>query len=247
MNEFAALLTERLTAAARDQSFPYCRPKDAATLILIDRSGPAPKVLLGRRHQGHAFMPGKFVFPGGRVEPADRRMSAATPIAQPIETQLMRKVRRPSPERARAMALTAIRETFEETGLMVGVRAAQSLPAPAAHWAPFAQAGVHPDLAGLHLIGRAITPPGRPRRFDTRFFATDARAIVHRIDGVVGPDAELVELVWLTIAEAKRLDTPVITQAMLAELEVRLACGLDHAVQVPFYRMLHGRFVRETL
>ncbi|HVX92348.1 MAG TPA: NUDIX hydrolase [Xanthobacteraceae bacterium] len=247
MSELAALLTERLTAAAREQSFPYCRPKDAATLILVDRSGRSPKVLLGRRHRGHAFMPGKFVFPGGRVEPADRRMSSATPISERIERQLMRKVGRPSPERARAMALTAIRETFEETGFMVGVKASPTSRAPGAHWAPFAQAGVQPDLAALHLIGRAITPPGRPRRFDTRFFATDARAIVHRIDGVVGPDAELVELVWLTIAEAKRLDTPVITQAMLAELEARLACGFDHAAQVPFYRMRHGRFVRETL
>ena len=47
----------------------YVRPKDAATLILIDRSGKVPKVLLGKRHHGHKFMPGKFVFPGGGVDP----------------------------------------------------------------------------------------------------------------------------------------------------------------------------------
>ncbi|MGB8186236.1 MAG: NUDIX hydrolase, partial [Pseudolabrys sp.] len=53
-----------MTMSERDTSFPDSEPRDAATLMLIDRSGPAPRVLLGRRHAGHKFMPGKFVFPG---------------------------------------------------------------------------------------------------------------------------------------------------------------------------------------
>ena len=67
----------------------------------------------------------------------------------------------------------------------------------------FDEAGVYPDLASIHFIARAITPPGRPRRFDTRFFAADVGAIAHRVDGVVGPDSELVELVWLPIDEVE--------------------------------------------
>jgi 8-oxo-dGTP pyrophosphatase MutT (NUDIX family) len=64
-------LAERLTAAERERRWPNVRPKDAATLIIIDRTGRDPKVLMGRRHHGHRFMPGKFVFPGGRIEAGD--------------------------------------------------------------------------------------------------------------------------------------------------------------------------------
>ena len=70
-------LTDRLTAAERERRWPNLRPKDAASLIILDRRGSEPKVLMGRRHPGHAFMPGKFVFPGGRIDAGDRRMVAA--------------------------------------------------------------------------------------------------------------------------------------------------------------------------
>ena len=83
---------------------------------------------------------------------------------------------------------------------------------PDGPWAEFAKAGFYPDLSVLHFVARAITPPRRPRRFDTRFFSVDATAIAHRIENVVHPEAELVELVWLPIAEARRLDMPTITR-----------------------------------
>ena len=75
------------------------------------------RVLMGKRHARHRFMPGKFVFPGGRVEPEDRRMAAAGVLDPHVEEKLNARVRRPSPNFARALALAAIRETFEETGL----------------------------------------------------------------------------------------------------------------------------------
>jgi hypothetical protein len=106
---------------------------------------------------------------------------------------------------------------------------------------------VLPDLAALHFIVRAITPPRRPRRFDARFFAVDASAITHTVEGVVGPDSELVELVWLTIADAKGQDLPTITQVALDELEARVAKGFGHDLPSPFYRMLNKRFVRAEL
>jgi 8-oxo-dGTP pyrophosphatase MutT (NUDIX family) len=249
-HEFAQLLTR----VERNQTHPNQRWRDAATLILIDRSHPVPKVLLGRRHGGHKFLPGRFVFPGGRVERSDAQMPVATPLHPAAETRLLRRVRNPSPAKARAFALAAIRETFEETGLLIGQRqtAERGQPGSARRTSAraatlFDEARVYPDLASLNFIARAITPPGRPRRYDTRFFAADADAVAHRIDGVVGPDAELVELVWLPIDEVERLEMPTITKVVLKELEARSAAGLAPELPVPFYRMLHKRFVREVL
>jgi len=240
-------LADRLTKTERDQSHPNVKPRDAATLILVDRSGPAPKVLLGKRHAGLKFMAGKFVFPGGRMEPGDRNMPVASTLDPYAEARLMRAVQRPSAQKARGLALAAIRETFEETGLLLGKRA-EAVPAvPEGPWQAFAEAKVLPDLAALHFIVRAITPPRRPRRFDARFFAADATSIAHKVDGKVGPDSELVELVWMPISQAKTLDMPTITQVALDELEARVAKGFGHDLPSPFYRMLNKRFVRAEL
>jgi 8-oxo-dGTP pyrophosphatase MutT (NUDIX family) len=242
LNEFV----HRMNAVDRDLSFTVVRPKDAATLILVDRSGPAPKVLLGKRHARHRFMPGKYVFPGGGVDPTDKHMSAATPLHPHAEMRLMQRFHKGSPARARALALAAVRETFEETGLLLGTRA-EAANAPEGPWSAFAQHKVLPDLRNIHFIGRAITPPGRPRRFDARFFTMDASAIAHRVEGVTGPDAELVDLVWMTLAEAKELDMPAVTGVMLEELDARIADGFGHDLPVPFYRMIRGSFLRELL
>jgi 8-oxo-dGTP pyrophosphatase MutT (NUDIX family) len=247
MNRFV----KRMNEVERDLTSPYVRPKDAATLILVDRTGPLPKVLLGKRHQRHKFMPGRYVFPGGRVDPVDRRMPVARPLDPHAQAHLMKRLQRPSAAKAQAFALAAIRETFEETGLLIGVRSDQAAKVPSGAlkgpWAAFAEAKVLPDLGALHFIGHAITPPGRNRRFDARFFTTDASAIAHRIEGVTGPDAELTELVWMTLAEAKQLDMPAVTGVMMEELDARIADGFGHDLPVPFYSMPRGGFQRQLL
>jgi 8-oxo-dGTP pyrophosphatase MutT (NUDIX family) len=242
----SAAPAERLTNAERNERFANMRPKDAATLILIDRSSPTFKVLMGRRHNGHAFLPGKFVFPGGRVEVNDRRVPVTGTLDAYDEARLMRRVARASRPKARAFAVAAIREAFEETGLMIGqkVDAAPTLPEG---WLSFAQAHVQPDIGELHFVARAITPPGRPRRFDTRFFAADALSIAHRIESVVGPDAELVELTWVPIGEAQELGLVAITKIVLIDLAARIAAGFGHELPVPYYRAVNGRHVRELL
>jgi 8-oxo-dGTP pyrophosphatase MutT (NUDIX family) len=242
-----ARLAEFLTIGDSRRNLPNVRIRDAATMLVIDRSGGVPKVLLGRRHHGHKFMPGKFVFPGGRVELADRRMSAASALDGRVEARLMREVRYPSAEKSRGFPLAAIREVFEETGLVLGVERSEPMAPPNAEWAAFAKSGVHPDLAAVHFIARAITPPGRTRRFDTRFFAVDAEAIAARIEGVVTADTELVELVWLPIEDTMQLDMPGITMAVLEELKLRTAAGFTHDLPVPYYRMQRGKRVREFL
>jgi len=215
-------------------------------------------VLLGRRHSGHAFMPGKFVFPGGRLEPADARMPVAAPLHPATQRQLTRAVARPSASLARALALAAIRETYEETGLLIGaLPSPDPLPrgdgdgagdqVPNGAWAAFAANRILPDLSQIHFVARAITPPRRPRRFDTRFFAADATAIGRRVEGLVGPNSELVELVWMPMIEARKLDMPTITGVVLQELELRIAAGLSRELPVPFYEMRHRRFVRDLL
>jgi 8-oxo-dGTP pyrophosphatase MutT (NUDIX family) len=243
MNRFV----KRMNEVERDLTAPYVRPKDAATLILVDRAASVPRVLLGKRHDRHKFMPGKFVFPGGRVDPSDRRMPVATSLHPAAEANLLKRVARPNRAKAQAFALAAIRETFEETGLVLGARRKGMPLVPSGPWSAFAQAEILPDLSPLHFIGRAITPPGRLRRFDTRFFTLDATAIAHRVAGMTGPEAELVELVWMPITEAKRLDMPAVTGVMLEELDARITDGFAHELPVPLYRMPHGRFIRELL
>lgn len=243
----AADRAERLTRTIRDQTFPNLKPRDSATLILIDRAEKVPKVLLGRRHLRHRFMPGKFVFPGGRIEPADRLMTTLTPLHERHISRLMQRVRRPGAAKTAAFALAAVRETYEETGLMLGVRTEAAIKTPPGAWEAFAKVGVMPDLGKIHFIARAITPPRRPLRFDSRFFAADIAAIAHRVEGMAGPEAEFVELVWLPITDARSLDMPGITAVVLEELQDRIAAGMSHEHPVPLYRMLHKRFVREIL
>jgi 8-oxo-dGTP pyrophosphatase MutT (NUDIX family) len=224
------------------------RPRDAATLIIIEGSGGDARVLMGKRHSGHKFMPGKYVFPGGRVEREDWRMSAAGALDPHVEEKLNARVPRRSPGFARAIALAAIRETFEETGLALGV-SEYGVPdnAPPGVWSRFAATGVYPALDDVDFLARAITPPGRPRRFDARFLIIDARFIAKRVEGVIHPDAELVDMVWTPLDKARELDLPIITRLALDDLAAALNGGLDKRRPRPFYRELRGKSLREAL
>ena len=222
------------------------RPRDAATLILLDRHSNDIVVLMGRRHAGHAFMPGKFVFPGGRTDPADSRIPVASPLNEQVEAKLMAGIGRISAARARAIALSAIRETYEEAGLLIGRKGAFATTRP--DWQGFVRHGVQPSLEAMRFIARAITPPGRVRRFDTRFLAAWRGDIAVELAGG-GPSNELEELAWLPIAEAKQMEVPAITRTILEELEARLAGDpqLRPAAEVPFYRLVRTHFGRELL
>jgi 8-oxo-dGTP pyrophosphatase MutT (NUDIX family) len=223
------------------------RPRDAATLILLDcKTDSDFRVLMGRRHARHAFMPGKFVFPGGRTDPADSRVPVAAPLPAAEEAKLTAGPGRAGAARARAIALSAIRETYEEAGLLIGRKGTFRTGKP--EWQGFVDHGVQPSLEAMRFIARAITPPGRVRRYDTRFLAVwRSEVAVELAEG--GPTNELGELAWLPLAEARSGDIPAITKTIIEELERRLAQDplLRPGAPVPFYRMIGNRFVREVL
>jgi 8-oxo-dGTP pyrophosphatase MutT (NUDIX family) len=217
----------RLAGGAR-----VVRPRDAATLIILRRSrGGEIRVLMGRRNGGHDFMPGKWVFPGGRIDRGDFR----APSASALRPEVAARLEKTAPaRRARALALTAIRETFEETGLLLA-RAAPPRPA-VGPWREFLSLGALPDLAALDFVARAVTPPMSPKRFDARFFMAEAEALLS-----LEPRAdcgELDEIAWVEAAAALELDLPSVTRFVLNEIPLRLA---DPSRPAPSLRFARGR------
>ena len=226
---------------------PYRRPRDAATLILLDRSGAEPRVLFGKRHESHAFMPGMLVFPGGGYDAVDGRMWTTGTLDPLSKRRLLQGTPKISATRARGLALAAIRETCEETGMLIGRRDETEFDVPSPAWEPFRKARVHPDIGALFFLARAITPPGRPRRFDARFFVAERNAIAAEVPNVIGPDVEFVELRWLALAEARKERLPAITKVILEELENRITAGFPKDVPIPFFYSRNGKFFRNTL
>ncbi len=217
-----------------DRALPYIRPRDAATLLVIRRDGPSPRVLMGRRVGGHAFMPDKWVFPGGRIHPSDFRVTAASDLHPETAAALQRTG---AAHRVRALALTAIRETFEETGLIIG---RPGVARATGEWSEFLATGHLPHLAPLRFVARAITPPARTRRFDARFFTVDAEHLVS-LDPGAG-SGELDEIAWFDWDAAAALDLPSITRAILAEVAAREAQPA-HATErpIPYHRFDRGQ------
>lgn len=233
-----------------DPKWPLLPPRDAATLVLVDRSGATPRVLMGRRHQRHRFLPGRYVFPGGGVDPADSRIAPAGDFDPKTAERLRYRMRgATSARKARAFALAAIRETFEETGLLVGEKTQAAPRSRSPSWRRFLAHGIVPALHDITFVARAITPPRRPRRFDARFFALEASAIASDAGRKETPEDELLELAWLTIDEARALEIPNITRVVLGEIEARLESGGLRAPErpVPFFYMRGRRFIREEL
>jgi 8-oxo-dGTP pyrophosphatase MutT (NUDIX family) len=223
------------------------RPRDAATLIIVDDSSGEPRVLLGRRRPDMVFMPGRYVFPGGRVDRSDRLIAVDEDLSRRDIKRLMSQMKgTPSEARARALALAAVRETFEEAGLIVGSPAKRQAPQTAPQWQSFFAAGFQPSLSKLSFFARAITPPGRPRRYDTRFFCVSADAIAHKIPV---QDGELSNVEWHSIAQARALELPNITRVVLEDLGERIAAGgLQSAdIPVPFYHRRSGSFRRDLI
>jgi 8-oxo-dGTP pyrophosphatase MutT (NUDIX family) len=205
--------------------------RDAATVILIRDVDTRPRVLMGQRGAGAAFMASKVVFPGGAVDPGDAAVPLARPLSPVCATQLEDGAPLPG---AKTLAAAAVRELWEETGLILGRPGTWTVPAPD-DWTGFAATGHLPSAEGLSFVFRAITPPGRPRRFDARFFLADARRLSGDPDDFSRASDELSLLQWIPLDEVRRFDLPFITEVVLAEIAGRLP-DLSPPETVPFFR-----------
>jgi len=206
--------------------------RDAATVVLIgDAKGPDPRVLMGQRGAHAAFMPSKFVFPGGAVDPGDFDVPVTMAQAEPT---LSRLAEQSDPRLSLALLAAAIRELWEETGQILGHPGSWDAAVPD-DWRAFADTGHVASAEGLAFIFRAITPPGRPRRFDARFFLADASRLTTDLDDFSRASEELSHLHWASLRDLKGLDLPFITQVVLSETAARLP-DLGAPDTVPFFR-----------
>jgi 8-oxo-dGTP pyrophosphatase MutT (NUDIX family) len=210
-------------------------PRDAATLVLCRRDQGEPQILVGKRAGALKFMPNLYVFPGGRVDPADARAARATDLRPEVLAKLTLGA---TPARAHALAMAAVREMFEEAGLLIGQRSERRLRSKSESWRRFLANGVVPALHGLDYIARAITPPGNPRRFDTRFFLADATH-AHAPDDLTS-SGELLDLRWVALSRIRELPLPEATLLAIGEVEKRLAHPDPRELPIPF-----ARYVRD--
>lgn len=206
--------------------------RDAATVVLVrDADGPAPRVLMGQRGAKAAFMASKFVFPGGALDKDDWHVPLAEAGAEPCRTRLDIEA---TDGIGPALLAAAIRELWEETGQVLGSPGDWSRPAPEG-WQGFRDLGYLPSADGLAFVFRAVTPPGRPRRFDARFFVADADRLKTDPDDFSAASDELSHLQWIALDAVRDFDLPFITQVVLAEIAARLP-DLSAPPEVPFFR-----------
>jgi len=198
------------------------RPRDAASLVLYRGRGPDAEVLLGRREPRDRFMPDVYVFPGGRVDPADARRESASELRPDVAAQL--EACTPA-ARARALAVAAIRETFEETGLVVGEESGGAL---------------RPGLASLDYVARAITPATNPIRYHARFFRVDGT----EARGTLRSNGELLDLAWVPIPDALQLNIIDVTAFVLREVAAHLEGCAPAGVPLVHYRGIRQQITR---
>ena len=221
-----------------EKTYPYMRPRDAATLILVRMKGKTPEVLMGCRAAAHAFMPNRYVFPGGRVDRADAHVPIATPLNRFVDARLQKAA---TALRARALAVAAVRETFEESGLMLAKPLKGGAPDKdfGEHWKGFLDTGMAPALDCLDLIARAVTPPGRPRRFNARFFMARAEDAT----GDIRHSSEMGDIRWVRLDEARELPLPTITGLILGEIGRLVREPPDRKKQrkIPLFTTIHRK------
>jgi 8-oxo-dGTP pyrophosphatase MutT (NUDIX family) len=190
------------------------------------------------------------VFPGGKLDAIDQRVQIGGELSDPVMSRLRKSTRKDVTDRKlRGLALAAIRETFEETGLVVGHPSSQSVKTAHPVWRQYLGRGVEPPLAQMDFIARAITPPYRTRRFDTRFFLIHDEFIHNDPEQITDASGELNELHWLTLNEARNLDLPAVTRWAIDLVEERIQLEPKEQLRqpAPFMRFVKGKAVSVDL
>ena len=215
-------------------------------VVLVDIApGLEPKIFLGRRRPDNVFLPDKWVFPGGRCEASDQLVTPAGRLSGADEEALAWGAQSANQLKvAASLAVTAVREVFEETGLIIGEAGQISAPVPEG-WQAFAAAGYRPNVAPLKFLARAITPPARPRRYDTRFFIAAAHAVSHDAGR---HDGEFTEQGWFSLSRCRTLDIPNITRLILDDAcTVMERSDLAADAGIPFYYQDGPAFRRDLI
>jgi len=196
-------------------------PRNAASLVLYEKRENQIFLLMGKRAKGHKFLPNVFVFPGGRVDKAD----FTTPSRALLKADTASHLSTPG-DMAHALATAAVRETYEETGLVIGDLDGETLL---------------PDLSNLSYIARAITPAGNPIRFNTRFLMIDAK----HASGTLAGSGELINLQWFSIEDALQMPLVDVTEFVVREVENRLSNEGNRPNVIPIFTYLNGKsFIR---
>lgn len=206
--------------------------RDAASVVIYRYIDDVPHLLMGQRGKNAVFMPNKYVFPGGAVDDADALATLSATVSDSCRARLGQMA---DLNRVDAIIAAAIREVWEETGLILGQQTDQMPGEIAEDWRGFYQTGHAPSAEGLRYFFRAITPPGRPRRFDARFFLVNADIIKGTLDDFSSASDELSHLHWVALAKARDLNLPFITEVVLAEVEA-LIKDTGTPPSVPFFK-----------
>lgn len=177
-------------------------PRHAASLVIYERRADDLYVLMGRRSKKHRFLPDVYVFPGGRVDSVDLMLKPIAPLPPETAEQLSQPA-----NMAEAIANAAVRETHEETGLIIGALHGDEL---------------RPDHSRLNFITRAITPTASPIRFNTRFLTIDAQ---HITGGDLGGSGELIDLRWIPLSEVNRVPLIDVTEFVLEVIDRTIRRG----------------------
>ena len=204
--------------------------RDAATVVLIRKEAALYKVLMGQRGRNAVFMPSKFVFPGGAYDENDSKVPFSFPLSQNNQKLLSLKSNK---NIGSGLAATVIRELWEETGLRL-VKPLKWKGKAIEGWQSFYNDDMCPGASCLRFFFRAITPIGRPRRFDARFFLCDANEIHDNLDDFSQASSELSHLQWISIQQSQDFDLPIITRIVLHEVSYILKEGLNKK-GIPFY------------
>ncbi len=235
----------KLRASVRKNGIKALRPRNAATIILIDGEPGDFKILMGQRNKAMKFMPGALVFPGGAVDPGDGSIPALDEFEPQTAQRIFQNLRgNPTKRASRALAMAAARELAEETGLLLG--GPSETPPTHPDWQFYKDQQMAPLIGSLRLLARATTPPGAPRRFDTWFFVAPAKDLGFIPKGGFAPSGELENLRWVTPHEAICDNTREITRVVLMELINRLSVDpmLSPATPAPNYYFRSNEFQR---
>lgn len=237
----------RMKHTAEQQGSALSVPiRDAATVIMIRNRLSQPQVLMGKRGARAAFMPSKFVFPGGAVDAGDALVPMAGCVGAVCESRLAEAA---SAAQVHALQAAAVREVWEESGLLLGAPGAWGGQVPT-DWAEFSARNHLPCTRNFRYVFRAITPLGAPRRFDARFFLVDAAAVVGDPDDFSRASDELSQLQWIDLEQACSLDLPLITEVVLGGVAdiitlegppEHVPCFRDNDEQLELIRRRAGR------